>query len=182
MSEVTVKNSGATFTPIELADFLSNRLISELNQQEETSYTILDPACGEGELLAAITRKFKYSNNKSKLNIKGFDTNIDYLITTKSTLAEFEINLDIQNQDFLSTQGVCVEPLNLFSQNISEEYADIIIANPPYVRTQILGSEKAQEIAKRFNLKRTCRFVLSFLNRNDKCFKERWPDWCNYFQ
>ena len=76
----------------ELADFLSDRLISELNQQEETSYTILDPACGEGELLASITRKFKASHNNFKLNIKGFDTNIDYLIKAKSNLAEFEIN------------------------------------------------------------------------------------------
>ena len=42
-----IKNSGATFTPTELADFLSDRLISELNQEEKASYTILDPACGE---------------------------------------------------------------------------------------------------------------------------------------
>ncbi len=163
MSEVTIKNSGATFTPTELADFLSDRLISELNQQEETSYTILDPACGEGELLTSISRKFKASHNNPKLNIKGFDTNINYLITAKSNLSEFKINLDIQNQDFLSTQGVCVEPLNLFSQNTNEEYADIIIANPPYVRTQILGTEKAQEIAKRFNLKGRVDLYYPFL-------------------
>lgn len=163
MNEVTIKNSGATFTPTELADFLSDRLISELNLHVETSYTILDPACGEGELLSSIARKLKISQNNSNLKIKGFDTNIDYLITAKSNLSEFDINVDIQNQDFLSTQGVCVEPLNLFSPNISEEYADIIIANPPYVRTQILGTEKAQEIAKRFNLKGRVDLYYPFL-------------------
>jgi len=163
MNEVTIKNSGATFTPTELADFLSDKLISELNQQVETSYTILDPACGEGELLTSITRKLKSSPNNLKLNIKAFDTNIDYLITAKSNLSDFDINLDIQNQDFLSTQGACVEPLNLFSQNVSSEYADIIIANPPYVRTQILGAEKAQEIAKRFNLKGRVDLYYPFL-------------------
>lgn len=163
MSEVTIKNSGATFTPKELADFLSDRLISKLNLHVETSYTILDPACGEGELLSSIARKFKTSQNNSNLKIKGFDTNIDYLITAKSNLSEFDIDVDIQNQDFLSTQGVCIEPLNLFSQNISEEYADIIIANPPYVRTQILGTEKAQEIAKRFNLKGRVDLYYPFL-------------------
>lgn len=163
MNEVTIKNSGATFTPTELADFLSDRLISELNLHVETSYTILDPACGEGELLSSIARKLKISQNNSNLKIKGFDTNIDYLITAKSNLSEFDINVDIQNQDFLSTQGVCVESLNLFSPNISEEYADIIIANPPYVRTQILGTEKAQEIAKRFNLKGRVDLYYPFL-------------------
>lgn len=163
MSEVTIKNSGATFTPTELADFLSDRLISELNQQGETSYTILDPACGEGELLSAIVRKFRVSQNNSKLIIKGFDTNIDYLIKAKSNLSDFDIKVDIQNQDFLSTQGACFEPPNLFSQNVCSEYADIIIANPPYVRTQILGAEKAQEIAKRFNLKGRVDLYYPFL-------------------
>ena len=163
MSEVTIKNSGATFTPTELADFLSDKLISKLDQQKETSYTILDPACGEGELLASITRKIKASHNNLKIDIRGYDTNIDYLIVAKSNLSEFEINLDIQNQDFLSSQGACVEPLNLFNQRISEEYADVIIANPPYVRTQILGTERAQEIAKRFNLKGRVDLYYPFL-------------------
>jgi len=163
MSEVTIKNSGATFTPKELADFLSDRLISGLNQQVETTYTVLDPACGEGELLTSIARKFNASQNNSKLNIKGFDTNIDYLKTAKSNLSEFDSDVDIQNQDFLNTQGVCVEPLSLFNQNNCGEYADIIIANPPYVRTQILGAEKAQEIAKRFNLKGRVDLYYPFL-------------------
>ncbi|MBU0488250.1 MAG: N-6 DNA methylase [Bacteroidetes bacterium] len=161
MNEVTIKNSGATFTPPELADFLSDKLISELSQESVTSYTILDPACGEGELLTSITKKLSASN--IKVNLKGFDTNIDYIINAKSNLSVFSFKIDIQNIDFLSTQGVCTEPLNLFNQDINEEYADIIIANPPYVRTQILGTEKAQEIAKRFNLKGRVDLYYPFL-------------------
>lgn len=163
MNEVTIKNSGATFTPTELADFLADKLISELLQETATSYTILDPACGEGELLASIARKFSASNNKININIKGFDTNVDYIISAKSNLLEFNFNVDVQNQDFLITQGVCSEPLDLFNQNVNEEYADIVIANPPYVRTQILGTEKAQEIAKRFNLKGRVDLYYPFL-------------------
>ncbi len=163
MTEVTIKNSGATFTPTELADFLADKLISELNQEKATSYTILDPACGEGELLTSISRKFSNLNNKININIKGFDTNIDYIISSKSNLSEFNFNVDIQNQDFLSTQGACAEPLTLFNQNSNEEYADLIIANPPYVRTQILGAEKAQEISKRFNLKGRVDLYYPFL-------------------
>jgi adenine-specific DNA-methyltransferase len=163
MSEVTIKNSGATFTPTELADFLAEKLITELLQEKITSLTILDPACGEGELLSSIVRKLSTSKNKININIKGFDTNIDYIISAKSNLSEFNYNVDIQNQDFLTTQGVCAEPLNLFNQNINEEYADLIIANPPYVRTQILGTEKAQEIAQRFNLKGRVDLYYPFL-------------------
>lgn len=172
MNEVTIKNSGATFTPTELADFLSNRIISQLNQQVNTSFTILDPACGEGELLTSITRKLTSSQKDIKLNIIGFDTNIDYLIIAKSNLSDFDVNVDIQNHDFLSTQGAYIEPLNLFSQNSSREYADIIIANPPYVRTQILGTEKAQEIAKRFNLKGRIDLYYPFLIAMTNVLKE----------
>lgn len=163
MSEVTIKNSGATFTPTELADFLADKLIAELHQEKITSFTILDPACGEGELLSSIVRRLSTSKNKININIKGFDTNIDYIISAKSNLSEFTYNVDIQNQDFLTTQGVCKEPLNLFNQNINEEYADLVIANPPYVRTQILGTEKAQEIAQRFNLKGRVDLYYPFL-------------------
>ncbi|MYF02215.1 MAG: N-6 DNA methylase, partial [Gammaproteobacteria bacterium] len=40
---------------------------------------------------------------------------------------------------------------DLFDQDELTTY-DLIIANPPYVRTQILGSNHAQEIARQFNL------------------------------
>lgn len=111
MNEVTIKNSGATFTPSELADFLAEKLISEISQAPTTSFTILDPACGEGELLASIARKLNSSNDK--ITLKGFDTNVDYLITARAILSEFKFNIDIQNKDFLNTEGASFEPLNL---------------------------------------------------------------------
>jgi adenine-specific DNA-methyltransferase len=164
MKEVTIKNSGATFTPTELADFLASKIFAELNSKFATSYTILDPACGEGELLSSIARKFKSLGNPINIDIKGFDTNIDYIVSTKSNLEEFKnYAVDIQNQDFLETTGVCKEPMDLFSPIVESEYADIVIANPPYVRTQILGSEKAQQIAKRFNLKGRVDLYYPFL-------------------
>lgn len=36
--------------------------------------------------------------------------------------------------------------------NIKNEFADIVIANPPYVRTQVLGTAKAKQLARDFNL------------------------------
>ncbi len=164
MKEVTIKNSGSTFTPTELADFLASKIFDELNDRFKSSYTILDPACGEGELLTSIAKKFQSQDTAINIDIKGFDTNIDYIVSAKSNLKEFRsYSVDIQNQDFLETTGACEEPLDLFSTKIESEYADIVIANPPYVRTQILGSEKAQQIAKRFNLKGRVDLYYPFL-------------------
>ena len=42
--------------------------------------------------------------------------------------------------------------LDFYDAN-KESRFNIIIANPPYIRTQIIGSEKSQKIAKDFNLK-----------------------------
>lgn len=164
MKEVTIKNSGSTFTPTKLADFLADKIFDELNDTLKSSYTILDPACGEGELLTSIAKKFQLQGTPVNIDIKGFDTNIDYIVSAKSNLNGFNnYSVDIQNQDFLETTGACEEPVDLFSPKIESEYADIVIANPPYVRTQILGSEKAQQIAKRFNLKGRVDLYYPFL-------------------
>ncbi|MDP3915253.1 MAG: N-6 DNA methylase [Bacteroidota bacterium] len=164
MKEVTIKNSGSTFTPTKLADFLADKIFDELNGTLKSSYTILDPACGEGELLTSIAKKFQLQGTPVNIDIKGFDTNIDYIVSAKSNLNGFNnYSVDIQNQDFLETTGACEEPVDLFSPKIESEYADIVIANPPYVRTQILGSEKAQQIAKRFNLKGRVDLYYPFL-------------------
>ncbi|WP_243348059.1 Eco57I restriction-modification methylase domain-containing protein [Parabacteroides sp. FAFU027] len=164
MKEVTIKNSGATFTPTELADFLADKLIGELDLNGLSSLTVLDPACGEGELLNSFARKFKVQNNQLNLEIKGFDTNQDYLHVSQSILSDFKnYKIDIRQEDFLESNGACVQAMDLFSQQTVSEYADVIIANPPYVRTQILGADKAQEIAKRFNLKGRVDLYYPFL-------------------
>jgi type I restriction-modification system DNA methylase subunit len=45
---VTIKSSGATFTPAALADFLSDKILKYADAKESV---ILDPACGDGALL-----------------------------------------------------------------------------------------------------------------------------------
>jgi len=163
MEEATIKNTGATFTPKGLSDFLANKIFYELDSTLKDSYTILDPACGEGELLSSISEKFNDLTNID-VNIRGFDTNINYVVTARNNLAKFKnFNINIENKDFLISDGVLLEPKNLFNQFDDKEFADLIIANPPYVRTQILGAEKAQEIAKRFNLKGRVDLYYPFL-------------------
>ena len=152
MEEVTIKNSGATFTPPLLADFLADKLISHLEMSESQRISILDPACGEGELLLSIANKVK-TLGIDQFQIRGYDTNTEYLDVAKSNLSEIKgISINFLQQDFLESEGTIVEKSDLFHQSKVSELTDIIIANPPYVRTQILGAKKAQELAKRFNL------------------------------
>ena len=42
--------------------------------------------------------------------------------------------------------------IDLFSTECQHEFVDMVIANPPYVRTQVLGAEKTHQLAKDFDL------------------------------
>jgi 16S rRNA G966 N2-methylase RsmD len=155
---VTIKNSGATFTPIALADFLSDKILKYANVETDKC-TILDPACGDGVLLTSLARKI---NNTFGFELQGYETNIDYIIDAQHNLSSLSENqYQIINKDFLEIAA----PNNndLFSNRFNHEFADIVIANPPYVRTQILGAEKSQQIANTYNLKGKIDLYFPFL-------------------
>ena len=131
------KKTGATFTPSRLANYLSNKLIGYYG--DLSNKIVVDPACGNGSLLISISGQS--DSNIEKL--VGFDTNKEYVAQTKKNLAEIGIsNFEIENEDFLEISN---KQNDLFSSNSLFEYADIIIANPPYVRTQNLGSGKSNK-------------------------------------
>jgi tRNA1(Val) A37 N6-methylase TrmN6 len=155
--DVTIKNSGATFTPTALADFLSDKILKHTNPQASV---ILDPACGDGALLVSIAEKI---NGSFDFELRGYETNIDYLFEAKNNLSQIvsEKQYKIELQDFIDFATPCNN--DLFSTNQNQEFTDIIIANPPYVRTQILGAEKSQQIAKTYNLKGKIDLYFPFL-------------------
>lgn len=138
------KKTGSTFTPKGLATFLAERLMQHLGKDSRNSITILDPACGNGSLLKAI----KDIDNDGIYNLLGYDTNHSYLEEAKELLGHSN-NVKLQCKDFLS---VCPNNIDLFSTDTMCEFADLVIANPPYVRTQVLGAERAQRLAFDFNL------------------------------
>lgn len=137
------KKTGATFTPVKLANYLSKKLISYCGDM--SNKIVVDPACGDGSLLVSIA---KQSNSRIE-KLVGFDTNQEFIVQAKKNLEEVGIsNFEIENEDFLEIS----KQNDLFSNKIVVDYADVIIANPPYVRTQNLGSKKSRQIAKDFNL------------------------------
>ena len=167
-----IKETGATFTPVLLANYLSEKLFSHLKSNGQ-SINILDPACGEGALLSAISKQL--STKKIDHNLIGYDSNSNYLDIAAKTLNSIP-NISLNKADFLETVRIESEQTSLFDQPNSTQTInntiDLIIANPPYVRTQILGAEKAQALAKKFNLKGRVDLYYPFLIAMTHALKE----------
>lgn len=167
-----IKNTGATFTPKMLADFLANKLATYVNKD---SQKILDPACGEGELLVAMGEKLSESGIDFK--ITGYDSNAQYLSYANERMLSFDLeNINLVKEDFLQAIDLTDEQMSLDfapkeKSSLNNSF-DIVIANPPYVRTQILGAEQAQILAKKFNLKGRVDLYYPFLIAMTESLKE----------
>lgn len=163
-----IKNTGATFTPKELADFLSSRLALHI---KGNNLKILDPACGDGELLISIGKNL----NSFEFELNGFDENSYYLEKAKERLSHFKAT-NLIKANFLKAVDLTHHQLSFeFSDTSTSKINkafDIVIANPPYVRTQILGSDQAQELAKKFNLKGRVDLYYPFLIAMTESLKE----------
>lgn len=149
------KAHGATYTPSGLARFVASRIIKSASFEGREAITILDPAIGDGELVLALLDALK-SKTSATLRVRGFDTNSAALDETARRITALfpRVNLELTCGDFLEfvmeDKGVTLAP-TLFSQTRTQTF-DVIIANPPYVRTQIMGSARAQKLANTFNL------------------------------
>jgi hypothetical protein len=150
------KAGGATYTPTILADFVAKQIVEIAGRLPvDRPIRVLDPAIGNGELLVSL---LEHLADQPGLNIEvyGFETNLEALKAAKERLQqEFPgMILFFEPDNFLEfvlehfgagNQG------SLFQRAVPEAY-DLIIANPPYVRTQIMGAARAQHLAKHFGL------------------------------
>jgi adenine-specific DNA-methyltransferase len=145
------KRTGSHYTPGHLARFVSCHIAHNCGTKDFVR--VLDPALGDGELLYALLQELSARGIKVG-EVVGFETNRSALEFAKNRLsAEFpDINLCFREADFLK---VTLDEYNfagtLFSHESADKF-DLIIANPPYVRTQVLGSEQVQALARGFGL------------------------------
>ena len=139
------KKNGVTYTPVELAEFVAKKAISYFDSQLflNKKIKILDPSIGDGILIKELLSKLD-TEKFSEIEIVGIDLDSSNFEQITSTVIEKypNVTLTLLMNDFLD-----------FYDANKESRFDIIIANPPYIRTQIIGSEKSQKIAKDFNLK-----------------------------
>ena len=152
----TKKSQGAHYTPPELAQFVAKQVIEAwLSVRAEhgggiSPFTILDPAVGGGELLEAIHSELP-NEHRSASRMVGMDNDPKAVEIARTRLSSLSQNTLITQGDFLdSLTGN--EP-DLFGGEESLRDVDLIIANPPYVRTQVLGAKKAQALATKFGLR-----------------------------
>ncbi len=143
------KTTGAHYTPVGLAQFLAEKL-TRLVENNSDALRIMDPACGDGALLKALADELP-----ERLRVVSEFIGFDQDEAAVDNLNEGWLigNLRAEVEDFLSLSFHHPAAPNMFA-NPSDVHAlaDVIIANPPYVRTQVLGALKAQQLAMAFDL------------------------------
>ena len=142
------KQKGAHYTPRELARFLAQNIITYVPNEP---LRILDPACGDGELLEAFAECLP-ENLRDNCVLVGFDTHEEALVQARRRLAQTNVKeVQLKNCDFLSWSRAFRDP-RFFEEESSAEGFDVVISNPPYVRTQVLGGKKSRSLATQFGI------------------------------
>lgn len=162
LSSSQQKQRGAHYTPQPLATFVAKHILGAFKEKNPLFYSdspicVRDPAIGDGELLKALVELMP-DQMRARAICHGADSDPVAANSAAVRLSEANIDATIKVEDFFDS--LCEQQPSLLSPAISPQKADLIIANPPYVRTQVLGAPKAQSLARRFRL--TGRVDLSF--------------------
>ena len=150
------KASGATYTPKILSDFVARQIIEAAKAlPNDRPVRLLDPAVGDGELLLSLLEQLDQSTRK-RVEVCGFDTDLGSLSVAEKRINDLYPNVSVQfdHHNFLAfvlKEFGSGEIDDLFNTSFHEKY-DLIIANPPYVRTQIMGAAQAQQLSEQFGL------------------------------
>ena len=145
------KASGSTYTPELLADFVAAQMLSVFTLPKDGLIRIMDPAVGDGALLCSLLSKLPIKDRKRTWAV-GYDTDPEAIAIANNRLKKLfpEVQIQIEQKDFL-TVVLAHQSEDLFATEKNLSY-DLVIANPPYVRTQIIGAKEAQKLAKTFRL------------------------------
>ena len=124
-----------------MADYVARQMLKYSRGSDENSIYILDPAVGEGELLISMIRTLLPYGKR--LYVVGYEIDEEVGKATQSNLSAMfpSVSVNIRNENFL----IAVE-------NGKVEKYDYVIANPPYIRTQIMDSTTAQIISYKLSL------------------------------
>lgn len=147
------KQKGIHYTPTVLADFVSETIISawlvENRDKKTKKLRIIDPSVGDGELLVSLLKGLR-NKDIHATSVFAFDTSKDATLHATNRIKPYCLkdSLKIKEKDFLEFALSFEE--TFFKTD--EPPFDLVIANPPYVRTQHLGAKESQRVSNRFDL------------------------------
>ena len=152
----TRKETGAHYTPPKLATFVAEAMLAH-SSNAKSGLRLLDPSIGDGSLMEALVLRL------DSPDVTGFDTDPNAVQTASRRLEHFvpAPRLHLEESDFTA---LCLRAsdADLFRRGHIELF-DMVIANPPYVRTQVMGAKKAQILADAFGLSGRVDLYFSFL-------------------
>lgn len=116
----TQKLRGSYYTPTKLAEFITKQFETDIKENRIKS--ILEPSCGDGVFLKALS-KSKYVKNVDK--VIGIEIDQEEANKASSNILP---NMKIIHDDFIK----------LYNRRLKKERYDLILGNPPYIRYQYL--------------------------------------------
>ncbi|MCD4781102.1 MAG: N-6 DNA methylase [Candidatus Omnitrophica bacterium] len=172
-SKIDRKINGIHYTPNNLSRFVAKKMLDECNKLNKKRIKIFDPAVGDGALLESLSEQLLV-RGYNDFEIYGFDTNSCAINTSiKRLVSSFNNHILLSRQDFLDyvldKYGITI---NLFNNESEIHKFDLIISNPPYVRTQQLGAVKAQKISRNFGLRGRVDLYHAFIVGISRVLKE----------
>jgi len=171
------KAAGATYTPKELADFVAERIVEAFETfPVARPLRVLDPAIGDGELLVSLLEKL-HGRCDIDIEVHGFELDHDALRLSTSRIGQLfpKVSADFEAQNFLEyvLGNFGIDGSDSLFRPKPPGAFDIIIANPPYVRTQIMGAQQAQVLAKQFGLSGRVDLYYAFIVAMAQVLKPR---------
>ncbi|MDZ3829470.1 Eco57I restriction-modification methylase domain-containing protein [Pseudomonas monsensis] len=148
------KSAGVIYTPADFAAFVADQMVSLAELPAQGEIRVLDPAVGDGALLEALLMRMP-ADILNRIRVVGYDTDPGAVARASVRLRKVfpDVSLLIEEKDFLDHVLSLSGDANLSSSAAQAPMPfDLVIANPPYVRTQIMGGEQAQQLAQRFGL------------------------------
>jgi methylase of polypeptide subunit release factors len=147
------KSAGATYTPTPLAEFVAHQMVRIASLPSRGAIRILDPAAGDGALLDALIKRLPIAARK-RVEIFGYDTDPAAIeLASQRLRRNFPgLKICIEERNFLDHVLNLQGSSDLFSAGKAQVPFDLVIANPPYVRTQVMGARQAQQLAQSFGL------------------------------
>ncbi len=154
-SREELKTEGAHYTPDHLAGFVARQLTGLLIGKHKAPLRILDPATGDGALLVALLGALGAAGYE-EVEVYGFELSGTSIASASERIQKLfpKANVRLTRGDFLAyvlEYHGCQTP-TLFDAPSEATRFDVVIANPPYVRTQVMGASESQRLAEHFGL------------------------------